>query len=127
MDSFSNFTGIPSGKKKTHRGRRGRGFGAKPAPGTEKPNQQHLHPSAQTHLDKVNAAAEAGDTQGVKSSAFHLVNALHALNRPKAASMSSDAMPGMDAQMTPPSGNMPSGMQAGLQGGSQMPSDSGSY
>lgn len=74
LSDLTNLTGMPSGKKKTHRGKRSRGFGAKGA-------MAHQHHTA------LSAAMESGDHKAAKSSAFHLVNALHALSRPKAATM----------------------------------------
>jgi hypothetical protein len=73
LSDLSDMTGMPSGKP-THRGKRSRGTGPKPA---------GLPGAAQGHLDAVNSAAAAGNHGAVKSSAFHLVNALHALSKPK--------------------------------------------
>lgn len=68
--SVEALTGLPSGKKPTHRGRRSRGKGSKPHP-----------PKAQQHLSALNHAMDAGDHAKAKTSALHLANALHAATR----------------------------------------------
>lgn len=63
-DTLHAMTGMASGRKPTHRGKRSRGKGAKPK-------------SAQQHAAAITTAMQAGDHGAAKLSALHLAKALH--------------------------------------------------
>lgn len=70
-------TGMPSGKRKTHRGRRGRGFGAKPSSGVS-------DGEVKTHLANAHAAPSHADAKK------HLFKALSSMKKCAPAMESSD-------------------------------------
>lgn len=72
ITSMEAATGMPSGKK-THRGKRSRGHGAKA-------KHEACH-------EDLNAAMACGDHAAAKSSALSLVKALHAMQKPKPESL----------------------------------------
>lgn len=72
INALSAMTGIPAGKKGTHRGRRSRG-------------KSKGSPSTNTHLSAINASMAAGDHASAKKSALMLANALHKSAKGKGA------------------------------------------
>ena len=89
-EEFARFTGMPTGRKKTRRGRRARKGGKSP----------HLC------LNDAHTALAKGDTAGVKAAAFALIKALPAAERPavESALVEADVLDTPKAPKAGPSG-----------------------
>lgn len=81
--ALESMTGMPTGK--THRGKRSRGKGPK----------NHAA-SAQQHAKDVTSAMAAGDHAKAKTSALHLANALHAITKKPAPTLTAPSDPGLN-------------------------------